>query len=258
MSVQTSSRNTRSWLASTTTPGRSRRKRLEQLDRLVVEVVGRLVEQQAGRAGVVISAASASRVRWPPDRVPRPASRSMRGEPEAVRRPARRGGRRPRRRGRPRGRAPRRTRPARPRSCSVARRARSTRAHGSRSGAQRAASTSPTVASSGNGGSWSSSPMSAGRARPRRRRGRCRPAGEQPQQRGLAGAVLADQADAPARLGEQVDAAQDGAVPEPDGEDAERRRGEAQAWGGPSVVVDSPGPEVGSAAGASLVRGGSA
>ena len=44
------------------------------------------------------------------------------------------------------------------------------------------------------------------------------PARDGAQQRGLAGAVLADQPDPPPRLGEQVDAAQRGAVPERDGE----------------------------------------
>ena len=47
-SVHTSSSSTRSWLASTHDAGQVAQERRQQLDRVVVEVVGRLVEQQAG------------------------------------------------------------------------------------------------------------------------------------------------------------------------------------------------------------------
>ncbi len=52
MTEQTRSRNTRSWLATRTTPGSSQQERLEELDGLVVEVVRGLVEDHAlGSAG---------------------------------------------------------------------------------------------------------------------------------------------------------------------------------------------------------------
>ena len=115
-SVHTSSRKTRSWLATTHDPGQvAQEAGSGTLDGVVVEVVGRLVEQQARAGRVGQSRRSASRVRCPPDSVPDRALGVERAEPEPVRRPPRRGGRRPRRRGRRRARGPRRTPPGRPR-----------------------------------------------------------------------------------------------------------------------------------------------
>ena len=109
-SVQTSSSSTRSWLASSTTPAgrggtpsapRSRRRR-----------GGWSARPAAGIRDASSSAvARASRVRWPPDRVPT-AGRGRARRARAARPPPRPDGRRPRRRGRPRGPAPRRTPPA--------------------------------------------------------------------------------------------------------------------------------------------------
>ena len=81
------------------------------------------------------------------------------------------------------------------------------------------------VRSSRNGGSWPSSTRSVGASTVPATRARLRqPAGDGAQQRGLAGAVLADQADPAPGLGDQVDPGQRGAVAEGDGEVADDDR----------------------------------
>ena len=190
--------------------------------------------------------ARASRVRWPPDSVPtrRPGSRLVQAEPGGRQLGAPVGvprvvGQRPLqdpvvRRGRlRRSGSGRRAPPA----------SRSTSATARRSGASVRASTSATEASSGKGGSWPSITRSSGRSTvPATVARGGQPAGDGAQQGGLADAVLPDQADAAAGLGEQVDAGQDGAGA------VRRRRGHGRRgagdadMGGPSRECgDSPG-----------------
>ena len=100
-------------------PGQVAQEPGQHLDGVVVEVVGRLVEQQAGRPG------GHHRRERQPGALParqrrRPRARGRARRARAVRRPPPRGGRRPRRRGRRRARGPRRTPPGRPRRASVA------------------------------------------------------------------------------------------------------------------------------------------
>ena len=84
-SVHTSSSSTRSWPASSTTPGRSRRKPVSTpIASSSRWLVGSSSSRQAGR--VVIRVASASRVRCPPERVPTLRVGSSPPRPEPLRR----------------------------------------------------------------------------------------------------------------------------------------------------------------------------
>ena len=200
-------------------------------------LVGSSSSRQDGR--VVMIVASASRVRWPPDRVPTGRSRSSAVQAEP----------RGRHRGTPVGvpgvvrerlleRLPVRriaVRRCRPRAAS-----RSTSATAVRSGARVRARTSAMVARSRNGGSCPRSTRSDGRPDGPGDPCRCgQPPGDRTQQGGLADAVLADQADPATGLGEQVDARQDGAVGVGHGQSGHDERSEGggvQACGGPSRV----------------------
>ena len=92
--------------------------------------------------------------------------------------------------------------------------------------------------------------------RPRRRlddtgdrAGRGQPPGDRTEQRGLARTVLADQPDPAPRLGDQVDPVQHGAVAEADGEVADDDGLQGSHWGVLTVVRDSPGPRWGAGRG---------
>ena len=101
----------------------------------------------------------------------------------------------------------------------------STRRTASRSGRRVAASTSPIVRSSRNGGSWPSSTRSPGRRAPRWSPETLAVAGRRPATArssvDLPVPFSPDQADPPARLGDEVDAGEGGGVAEGDGEVAD-------------------------------------
>ena len=190
-------------------------------------LVGSSSSRQDGR--VVMIVASASRVRWPPERVPttgRARGRRARAAPP----PPRHAGRRPRRRARPPPRARVRTPCRRPGAHQGARAARRRRR--------------PSAAAPGSSRAprrrWRCRGTAApGRAARGRRGGdrsrdpgpRGQPSGDRAQEGRLADAVLADEADAAARLGEQVDPGQDRAVGVGDRQSRDHERRETGGGG---------------------------
>ena len=190
---------------------------LQERGRGVVEMVGRLVQQQRGRAG------------GPAARPARAGRAARRTASRACGRAAGRRGRGRRARARHAGRRPRprvswarssrspysssrpayRGRPARPREPVEAGPARRG-PRGPRAARRRARRRSSRPAS--NGISWCRKPRSGGRMT--LPASGSSPAGEQPQQGRLAGAVLADQADAVAGRGGQGDAVEHPSVAE--------------------------------------------
>ena len=218
----------RGWPARTT-PGSSRRKPVStSIASSSRWLVGSSSSRQDGR--VVMIVASASRVRWPPERVPTTRS------------------------------APRSASPSRAAATSARRSA------SQASCATAASSARPYAASPSGVPTRAGEPLDVGDGRPQRRQGhrehlgdrggvaerrllaeqhevvgggdrsrdpgpRGQPPGDRPQEGRLADAVLADEADAAARLGEQVDPGQDRAVGVGDRQSGDHERREAGGGG---------------------------
>ena len=227
--------------------------RRQHVDRVVVEVVGRLVQEQAsgsgrhqrrqGQPGPLSTGEGADAPCW----VERPQAEPLGAPPRPV-------GRRPTHRGRPRGRARRRTPPGRPVGVVAERGGEPLDV--SDHPAQRRQRTGQHVADRLVVAERRLLPEHRQVVRPVDRAGHDGPsrqrAGDGPQQGGLAGAVLADQADPSAGLGGQVDAVEHLPGAEPDVEVADTECGDrGRRHGGAFAGAEGDSP--GGAAGASRV-----